>query len=243
MNFGGTGGGQQQNIRPPNPYKQWENWDYCHSHGSDVDNNHTSATCGKPGPVHNPNASCTNIMGRSVARLHKTILPLLPAALHPINAPSSSSTLSNIYQCLLPSWRHSLAKTKPSCTVWRNATGQWHLPPANDHGHAGVSARPKNDDECQTVPTGHRKYADDADGPKAGGSTHVNEPLCPQSALLKHWGILTEAKNPYPVFPITKSKIFHTTLSETDTSNRDKYFPFPANGNHLKLSQPIIATE
>jgi hypothetical protein len=49
MNYGGTSGGQKQNIRhPPNPYKQWENWNYCHSHGGDVDNNHTSATCGKP---------------------------------------------------------------------------------------------------------------------------------------------------------------------------------------------------
>ncbi len=25
MNYGGTGGGQQQNIHPPNPYKRWEN--------------------------------------------------------------------------------------------------------------------------------------------------------------------------------------------------------------------------
>jgi hypothetical protein len=76
MNYGDTGGGQQQNIPPPpNPYKQWENWNYCSSHGGDVDNNHTSMTCGKPGPMHNPNATHTNIMGRSVTRMHKTILP------------------------------------------------------------------------------------------------------------------------------------------------------------------------
>ncbi len=56
MNYGGIGGGQQQqqNILLPNPYKWWENWNYCHSHSGDVDNNHTSATCGKPGPMHNP---------------------------------------------------------------------------------------------------------------------------------------------------------------------------------------------
>jgi hypothetical protein len=76
MNYGSTGGGQQQNIcPPPNPYKRWENWNYCHSHGGDVDNNHTSAMCGKPGPMHNPNATRTNIMGGSVAGMHKTILP------------------------------------------------------------------------------------------------------------------------------------------------------------------------
>jgi hypothetical protein len=75
MNYGGTGCCQQQNICPPNPYKCWENWNYCHSLGGDVDNNHTSATCSKPDPMHNPNASRTNIMGGSVAGMHKTILP------------------------------------------------------------------------------------------------------------------------------------------------------------------------
>ncbi len=48
MNYGGTGCGQQQNICSPSLYKQWENWNYCHSHGGDVYNNHTSAKCGKP---------------------------------------------------------------------------------------------------------------------------------------------------------------------------------------------------
>jgi hypothetical protein len=32
--------------------------------------------CGKPGPMHNPNATDANIMGGSVAGMHKTILPL-----------------------------------------------------------------------------------------------------------------------------------------------------------------------
>jgi hypothetical protein len=75
VNYGGMGGGQQQNIHPPNPYKQWENWNYCSSHGGDVDNNHTSAMCGKSSPMHNPNATRANIMGRLVAGMHKTILP------------------------------------------------------------------------------------------------------------------------------------------------------------------------
>jgi hypothetical protein len=76
MSFNGTGGSQQQVIHPPTPYKRWENWNYCHSHGSDIDNNHPSATCGKSGPTHNSNVSRTNIMGGSVAGMHKTILPL-----------------------------------------------------------------------------------------------------------------------------------------------------------------------
>jgi hypothetical protein len=72
MNYGGAAGGQQHNIcPPPNPYKWWENQNYSHSHGCDFDDNHTSAPCGKPGPMHNPNA----IMGGSAAGMHKTILP------------------------------------------------------------------------------------------------------------------------------------------------------------------------
>jgi hypothetical protein len=42
MSFGGTGGGQQQVLCPPTPSKRWENWNYCHTHGGDVDNTHTS---------------------------------------------------------------------------------------------------------------------------------------------------------------------------------------------------------
>jgi hypothetical protein len=70
MNYGSTGCGQQQNICPPNPNKRWENWNYCSSHGGDIDNNHTSAMCGKPGTMHNPNATRTNIMGGSVSGMH-----------------------------------------------------------------------------------------------------------------------------------------------------------------------------
>jgi hypothetical protein len=84
MNYGGTGDGQQQNIRPPpNSYKRWEYWNYCLSHGGDVDDNHTSATCGKPGPMHNPNMTRTNIMGVSVAGMRKTILPLTSGCTQP----------------------------------------------------------------------------------------------------------------------------------------------------------------
>ena len=46
-----------------------------------------------------------------------------------------------------------MATTDPSRTVWRNATGK-QLPPANNHGHAGVLTRPRDDDKCWTVPKG-----------------------------------------------------------------------------------------
>ncbi len=109
---------------------------------------------------------------------------LPPAA----TAPSAMSA-----QCLLPSWRHSLATTNPSRIVWQNATGR-HLPPANDHGHAGVSTRPRNDDECRTVPAGRQKYANDADGLTADGGNHVDEPLYPQPAAQPDAGVFLTSR-------------------------------------------------
>jgi hypothetical protein len=82
-----------------------------------------------------------------------------------------------------------LATTNPLCIVWWNATGQWHLPLASDYGHAGVSTRPRNDDERWTALAGHRKYAGDANGPPANGGTRVNEPLCPQPAAQPDAGV------------------------------------------------------
>jgi hypothetical protein len=70
---GGAPGGRT--AHPPMPYKQYENWHYCHTHGGDVDDTHTSATCARLGPRHNPNANRNNTMGGSSACLHKTILP------------------------------------------------------------------------------------------------------------------------------------------------------------------------
>ena len=35
--------------KPPSPVKRFENWNSCHTHGGDVDDNHTSATCTRPG--------------------------------------------------------------------------------------------------------------------------------------------------------------------------------------------------
>jgi hypothetical protein len=86
--FNGSGGGYpqqptshqgQQSSGPgfvcPTPYKRYENWNYCHTHGGDVKDGHTSATCNRQGPVHKPNATWANMMGGLPARMHKTILP------------------------------------------------------------------------------------------------------------------------------------------------------------------------
>jgi hypothetical protein len=58
--FNGNGGGypQQPTLQQgqqsggrgfvrPTPYKRYENWNYCHTHGGDVEDGHTSATCNR----------------------------------------------------------------------------------------------------------------------------------------------------------------------------------------------------
>jgi hypothetical protein len=85
---GGSGGGNQKPTwYAPTPYKRWENWNYCHMHGSDIEDCHTSATCGKPGPTHNPHATCANTMGGSAVGMHKTILPLVSRCTAPNHHP------------------------------------------------------------------------------------------------------------------------------------------------------------
>jgi hypothetical protein len=71
----GFGGAGAQNQRAPTPFKRYENWNYCFSHGGDVDDAHTSETCGRPGPTHNRYATRANMMGGSAAGMHKSILP------------------------------------------------------------------------------------------------------------------------------------------------------------------------
>jgi hypothetical protein len=121
VNYGNTGGGQQQNIRPPpNHYKWWENQNYCHSYGGDVDDNHTSATCGKPGLMPNRNATRTNIMGGSVAGMHKTILPLTSGCTPPTHCPQQQQR---------PQQHRHNAYYPPGGTAWQQPT-----PPAQYGG-------------------------------------------------------------------------------------------------------------
>jgi hypothetical protein len=98
--FGSNGAGAQQPSRPPTPYKRWENWNYCSTHGGDVDDSHTRMTCGNRGPTHNPNTTRANIMGGSVAGMHKSILPSACGRTPPRPvAPSSSSAHSDSHRC------------------------------------------------------------------------------------------------------------------------------------------------
>jgi hypothetical protein len=58
------------------PYKCFENWNYCHTHGGNVDNRHTSRMCTKLGSAHNLNPTRTNMMNGWSVGLHRTISPL-----------------------------------------------------------------------------------------------------------------------------------------------------------------------
>jgi hypothetical protein len=113
MSFGNPGGGQQQAICPPAPYKRCKNQNYRHTHGSGVDDTHTSAMCGKPGLMLNPNASRTNIMGRLVAGMHKTILP--SACGHTPPNPCSQ-------QQQLPQQHPPIAYYPPGGMIWQQPT-------------------------------------------------------------------------------------------------------------------------
>jgi hypothetical protein len=75
--------GGQCPLQPPTPFKTFENWNYCHTHGGDVDNTHTGMTCRHPGPSHNPNAMRTNMMGGNTAGLHRMILPSTSGCIPP----------------------------------------------------------------------------------------------------------------------------------------------------------------
>ncbi len=57
------------------PFKKFDNWNYCSTHGGDIHNTHTSGMCRHPGPLHNPSATRANTMGGSMAGLDKMILP------------------------------------------------------------------------------------------------------------------------------------------------------------------------
>ncbi len=65
----------QHHLQPSTPFKRFNNWNYCSTHGGDIHNTHTSGMCRHPGPSHNPSATRANRMGGSTAGLHKTILP------------------------------------------------------------------------------------------------------------------------------------------------------------------------
>jgi hypothetical protein len=168
MSFGGTGGGQQQSLCPPTPYKRWENRNYCHTHGGDVDNAHTSAACGKPGPTHNPNTNCANIMGRLVAEMHNTILPSACGRTPPNCCPQQQQ--QHPQQCTL------IAYFPSGGTAWQQPTlpAQFSgMPPTSCTYHQQTTmAMPV----YQPLPSKCQKCAN------ADGGANDDEPLCPQPA-------------------------------------------------------------
>jgi hypothetical protein len=122
---GGAPGGRT--AHPPMPYKQYENWHYCHTHGEDVDNTHTSATCARLGTRHNPNATRNNTMGGSSAGLHKTILPLAAGC----TAPNLHSQVQQQQQqCPPVSYFPMQAMQAPAWQQAAPPVGHGRMPPA-----------------------------------------------------------------------------------------------------------------
>ncbi len=72
---GGNGGHQTLSSLPPLLVKWYENWNYCSTHGGNVDNNHTSATCACPSKNHQHAATHTNAIGGNMHYMNKTVLP------------------------------------------------------------------------------------------------------------------------------------------------------------------------
>jgi hypothetical protein len=66
-NYGNSG--SQKNL-----YCIYSNYNYCHTDGVHVYDNHTSATCKTPDPHHNRNATRQNPIGGSVRGIHKTVM-------------------------------------------------------------------------------------------------------------------------------------------------------------------------
>jgi hypothetical protein len=60
---------------PPSPIKKFNNWNYCHTHGGNIYNNHTSTTCAQPGVNHQHAAIRSNTMGGNNKGLLENILP------------------------------------------------------------------------------------------------------------------------------------------------------------------------
>ncbi len=73
--FGGGGSGSTPNGAAANPVKHFENWHYCHTHGGNLDDNHTSTTCACLGKHHQRAVTRVNTMGSNTRGMIKTILP------------------------------------------------------------------------------------------------------------------------------------------------------------------------
>ena len=66
---------QGNNKKEKTPFRCYENFNYCWTHGHHVEDDHTSATCTMPRPGHQVAATKQNTMGGSNGGSHKTIMP------------------------------------------------------------------------------------------------------------------------------------------------------------------------
>ena len=73
--------------------KRFENYNYCHTCGYDVEYEHTSATCNTPGHNHNHNNTRKNKMGVTKKGYHNTKMPS-QAGRQPICNPQLSASAS-----------------------------------------------------------------------------------------------------------------------------------------------------
>jgi hypothetical protein len=172
----GNGAGAQSSTCPSTPYKWFEDWNFCHTHGGNVNNAHTSAMCGNPGLTHNPN-KCANIMGRLVARMHKTILPSASDRTHPPSCCPQQQQLQQQGSMQGTTWQHvtHLAQFGGMPTIGGNYL------PAYYHGHASL-ARSAHDDLFWPKPGrcwARTNDAVDAARPTADGDAHDVALLCP----------------------------------------------------------------
>jgi hypothetical protein len=139
---GGGGGGYNGNGNtngggygigtgdPPSQIKRFKNWNYCSTHGGDVDNYHTSATCARPGENHQHMATCTNTMGGSMRGMHKPILPSAAGRQAPAPRPPSPPINYN------PTHSHPFGNNDPRLPM---TPGSWGFGP-----HAAAYQRANN---------------------------------------------------------------------------------------------------
>ena len=86
---------QQQQYCPPvnqmSPYKRYNNWNYCWTHGHDIGDHHTSANCQNPAQGHVWQATKRNTCGGSTRGQHKI---MYPSYNYPVFTPQSALKLA-----------------------------------------------------------------------------------------------------------------------------------------------------
>jgi hypothetical protein len=92
----------EHHLQPSMPFKRFDNWNYCSTHGGDIHNTHTSGTCHHPDPSHNPSATRANTMGGLTAGLHKMILTSAAGRAPPLPRQQRAPTTATWQQPLPP---------------------------------------------------------------------------------------------------------------------------------------------